>query len=102
MEFLLSAIGVCLLVMLWKYRLLKTNIRRFSQELEKLKDSDYRQPVKVTDFDKDLVQLAVKVNEHTDIQRRLGVEYEKRQKQLGAVVSGISHDFRTPLTATLG
>lgn len=51
MEFLLSAIGVCLLVLLWKYRLLKTNIRRFSQELEKLKDSDYRQPVKVTDFE---------------------------------------------------
>lgn len=55
MEFLLSAIGVCLLVMLcvllWKYHLLKTNIRRFSQELEKLKDNDYRQPVKVTDFE---------------------------------------------------
>lgn len=106
MKILLGTICVCLLVilcvLLWKYISLKRNIRRFSRELEKLKDDDYRQPVKVTNFDKDLVELAVKVNEHTDIQRQLGVEYEKRKKQLGTVISGISHDFRTPLTASLG
>ena len=106
MEILIGTACVCLLVilivLLWKYISLKQNIRRFLQELEKLKDSDYKQPVKVTDFDKDLVQLAVKVNEHTDIQRQLGVGYEERKKQLGTVISGISHDFRTPLTASLG
>lgn len=106
MEILLGTVCVCLFVilcvLLWKYISLKKNIRHFSQRLEKLKNSDYRQPVKVTDFDRDLVELAVKVNEHTDIQRQLGVEYEKRKKQLGTVISGISHDFRTPLTASLG
>lgn len=106
MEILLGTVCVCLLVilcvLLWKYISLKKNIRHFSQKLEKLKDSDYRQPVKVTDFDRDLVELAVKVNEHTDIQRQLGVEYEERQKRLSTVISGISHDFRTPLTASLG
>ena len=106
METVLAIACVCLLVilfvLLWKYISLKQNIRRFSQELEKLKDSDYRQPVKVTDFDRDLAELAVKVNEHTDIQRQLSVEYENRKKQLGTVISGISHDFRTPLTASLG
>ncbi|MBQ6041539.1 MAG: HAMP domain-containing histidine kinase [Oscillospiraceae bacterium] len=106
MEILLGTVCVCLLVilcvLLWKYISLKRNIRHFSQELEKLKDSDYRQTIKVTDFDKDLVELAVKVNEHTDIQRQLGVEYENSRKQLGTVISGISHDFRTPLTASLG
>lgn len=106
MKILLGTICVCLLVilcvLLWKYISLKRNIRHFSQELDKLKNSDYRQPMKVTDFDKDLVELAVKVNEHTDIQRQLGVEYEQRKQQLGTVISGISHDFRTPLTASLG
>lgn len=106
MKILLGTICVCLLVilcvLLWKYISLKHNIRHFSQELDKLKSTDYRQPMKVTDFDKDLVELAVKVNEHTDIQRQLGVEYEQRKQQLGTVISGISHDFRTPLTASLG
>ena len=106
MEILLGTTCVCLLVilcvLLWKYISLKKNIRHFSQELEKLKDSDYKQPVKVTDFDKDLVELAVKINEHSGIQRQLGAEYEERQKQLGTVITGISHDCRTPLTASLG
>ena len=106
MEILLGAVCVCLLavlaVVLWKYISMKLNIRHFSRELEKMKDSGYRQPVKVSDFDRDIVELAVKVNEHTDIQRRLGAEYEESKKQLGTVISGISHDFRTPLTASLG
>ncbi|MBQ8132953.1 MAG: HAMP domain-containing histidine kinase [Clostridia bacterium] len=106
MEILLGIVCVCLLIVLivlsWKYMSVKHNIRHFSHELEKLRDSNYIQPVKVTDFDKDIVELAVKVNEHTDIQRQLGVEYEERKKQLGIVISGISHDFRTPLTASLG
>lgn len=106
MKILLVTICVCLLVilcvLLWKYISLKRNIRHFSQELDKLKSTDYRQPMKVTDFDKDLVELAVKVNEHTYIQRSLANEYKQKKKQLGTVISGISHDFRTPLTASLG
>ena len=106
MKIMIISLCVCLFVisavLFLKYASLKRNIRHFSQELEKLKDSNYRQPVKVSDFDKDLIELAVKVNEHTDIQRQLGVEYEERKKQLGTVISGISHDFRTPLTASLG
>ena len=106
MELTIISLCVCLFavsaVLLLKYVSLKRNIRHFSQELEKLKDSNYRQPVKITDFDKDIAELAVKVNEHTDIQRQLEKEYEQSRKQLGAVISGISHDFRTPLTASLG
>lgn len=106
MELTIISLCVCLFavsaVLLLKYVSLKRNIRHFSQELEKLKDSNYRQPVKITDFDKDIAELAVKVNEHTDIQRQLEKEYEQSRKQLGTVISGISHDFRTPLTASLG
>ncbi len=106
MVILLGTICVCLLVILVvvlrKNVLLKRNIRHFSRELEKQKDHDYKQPVKVTDFDNDLAELAAKVNEHTDIQRRLRADYEESKKRLGTVISGISHDFRTPLTASLG
>lgn len=106
MEILLGAVCVCLFVILavvlGKYISLKRNIRHFSRELERLKDSNYNQPLKITDFDRDMVELAVKVNKHTDIQRALGVEYERSKGQLGTVISGISHDFRTPLTASLG
>ncbi len=106
MDMIFVSVIVCLSVfIIWilvKYILLKRNIRNFSSELEKLKNSDYRQPVKVTDFDDDLVKLAVLVNEHVDIQRELGAGYREKEKQLGTVISGISHDFRTPLTSSLG
>lgn len=106
MEILLGTVCVCLFVFsavfMWKYFSVKKNIRRFSKELEKLKDRDYRQPLKVSDFDKDIVELAVKINEHTDIQQKLCNDYEQSKKQLSTVISGISHDFRTPLTASLG
>ena len=106
MDMIFISVIVCLSVFIvWilvKYILLKRNIRNFSSELEKLKNSDYRQPVKVTDFDDDLVKLAVLVNEHVDIQRELGAGYREKEKQLGTVISGISHDFRTPLTSSLG
>ena len=106
MEITLGIICVCLFVffavVLRKLISLKRNIRHFSQELERHKDTSYRQPIKITDFDKDLVALAVKVNEHVDIQHRLSEEYEQSKRQLDTVISGISHDFRTPLTASLG
>ena len=106
MDIIFVSVIVCLFLflvwLLFKYFQLKRNIRNFSSELEKLKDSDYRQPVKVTDFDRDLVKLEVLVNDHVDIQRELGAGYREKEKRLGTVISGISHDFRTPLTSSLG
>lgn len=106
MKIILAILCVCLLIVLlivlYKLWSVKRNIQHFSEELEKLKNTDYAQPVKVTDFDKDIVELAVKVNEHTDIQRVLAVKHKCGKEQLNNVISGISHDFRTPLTASLG
>lgn len=106
MEWFLIIFCVCLFMLLlltaWKYISLKANIRRFSHELEKLKSNDYRQPIKVTDSDKDIAELAIRLNEHTEMRQQLENEFEQNKKQLGVVISGISHDFRTPLTASLG
>ena len=102
----LAALCVCLLILLlilWvRYTTLKRQIRHFSAETEKLKNTDYAQPLKVTDFDSDIVELAVKINDHIEIQRQLGTEYRRNIERLDTVIAGISHDFRTPLTAALG
>lgn len=97
---------VCLLVfsvvLAVKYISLKRQIRSFGRQVEQRKNINYSSPIKVDFFDKDIVALAVKLNEHTDIQRSLDVEYKRSKEQLNNVISGISHDFRTPLTASLG
>lgn len=97
---------VCLLVfsvmLSVKYISLKKQIKSFGRQVEQRKNIDYSSPIKVDFFDRDIVDLAVKLNEHTDIQRSLDVEYKRSKEQLNNVISGISHDFRTPLTASLG
>lgn len=103
---ILVMVCICLLILLVlfivKYISLKRNIRNFVQDLEKLKDDNYRQPIKIDDFDKDLARLAVGINEHTEIQQKIRNEYEQSKNRFGMIISGISHDFRTPLTASLG
>jgi signal transduction histidine kinase len=97
---------VCLFVLFFvfflKYIILKRQIKSFGRQVESRKDVEYGSPIKVDNFDRDIVDLAVKLNEHTDIQRILDVEYKRSREQLNNVISGISHDFRTPLTAALG
>lgn len=97
---------VCLFVLFFvfflKYIILKRQIKSFGRQVESRKDVEYGIPIKVDNFDRDIVDLAVKLNEHTDIQRILDVEYKRSREQLNNVISGISHDFRTPLTAALG
>lgn len=97
---------ICLFVLFFiffvKYIILKKQIKSFGRQVEQRKNINYSSPIKVDNFDRDIVALAVKLNEHTDIQRSLDVEYKRSKEQLNNVISGISHDFRTPLTASLG
>lgn len=97
---------VCLLIafitVLLRLIHVKREICRFSNEVEKLKDSDYAQPLKVTCFDRNVTELAVKINEYVDKQQKIFAANESEKAKLNNVISGISHDFRTPLTASLG
>lgn len=106
MDYTAIIIIICLLtvsaIFALKYLSLKKQIKSFCRQVEQRKNIDYGCPIKVDNFDKDIIDLAVKLNEHTDIQRSLDVEYKHSREQLNNVISGISHDFRTPLTSSLG
>lgn len=106
METFLVIAVVCLFVfalaILIKYHTLKNEIKHFSKDVAKLKESDYEQPLKINTFDKDIVNLANSINDHVSISRTLAAEYDAANKKLSNIISGISHDFRTPLTASLG
>ncbi len=84
---------------LWQ---IKQELRRFAEETRKRKNPEYDQPLKVGFFDKDIVHLAIAADEHMQIQRELAILHKRREQQLNHVISGISHDFRTPLTASIG
>lgn len=97
---------VCLLLLCLffavKFYALKRQLRRFASEVKCRMDRKYNQPIKVDLFDEDVTKLAVVLNEHVSLQQRLAEQNIAERRELSNIVSGISHDFRTPLTAALG
>lgn len=82
--------------------ILKMQMKSFSKKVENLLDDEYEEIIKVDVFDKDIVNLATIMNKHVFRQRKLASDYIADKEALNNLVSGISHDFRTPLTASIG
>lgn len=96
---ILAAAAVMLALRIYQY---KRQIRSFAKTVMKRIHVDWNQPVCVDYFDKDIVELAEVLNLYTDRHKELEKQYEWDKKQLKNVIAGISHDFRTPLTAAKG
>lgn len=88
-----------LLVRLYQY---KRQLRSFTKRINERKSANMNQPVTVEYFDKDILTLADALNEYTDMVKKQMLDLEQDRRQLKNVIAGISHDFRTPLTAAKG
>lgn len=53
-------------------------------------------------FDRDIVALAKALNDYSDQIKERNRALEQDRTRLKNVIAGISHDFRTPLTAVKG
>lgn len=96
---ILAAAAVLLALRTYQY---KRQIRSFAGAVMKRIHADWNQPVCVDYFDKDIVELAEALNLYTDRHKELEKQYEWDKRRLKNVIAGISHDFRTPLTAAKG
>lgn len=95
---LLIAFIICLIQLIQ----FKRQIRSFTETVTKLNRPDYKKPVSVEMFDKDIIKLANALNRQIELRQELSAQYENDRRQIKNVIAGISHDFRTPLTAING
>ena len=51
----------------------KKQLKHLSEETEKNKSADYNQPIRIDDYDRDLLNLAVKINDNNEIKRRFHI-----------------------------
>lgn len=96
---LLLLVAAVLFVRIFQY---KKQLQSFTARLTERKAADMNQPVTVDYFDKDVLALADALNEYTDLIKQQTANLEGDRRQLKQVIAGISHDFRTPLTAAKG
>ncbi len=96
---LLLLLAAVLLVRIYQY---KRQIRSFTKRICERQSEEMNQPVTVDYFDKNIVLLADALNEYTERVKCCILALEQDRRHLKNVIAGISHDFRTPLTAAKG
>ena len=89
-------------ILLVRLIVIKKQIREFTDEVRYIIDNDTKEPIKVSSRDKDIIDLARAIDLHVDRSRNEYASYVKDRERINYLVSGISHDFRTPLTSSLG
>lgn len=102
MYFVIGVLALCLLVMAFRLFQYKRQMSAFASDIRKRMEKDHNQPVSVDYFGRDVVALAEALNGYTDLQKEQLLQYERDRRYLKNLIAGISHDFRTPLTAGLG
>ena len=102
---LLTALIMCLIVLvlvLFRYHLLREEVRSFREQLNKIRTTDREQPLLVASFSASSVNLAKEINLLTEELRTMATEATESEKRIRVIMAGVSHDFRTPLTSIDG
>ena len=97
-----SVLFLIAVILLVRLLVIKKQIRDFSKDVKYIVENDTKEPIKVSSRDKDIIELAKALDEHVDRARNEYASYVKDRERINYLVSGISHDFRTPLTSSLG
>ena len=80
----------------------KRQMRIFADKLKARLDGGVDQDIHVEYFDRDILRLANALNDYSYQIKEKNLAVEKDRARLKNVIAGISHDFRTPLTAAKG
>lgn len=102
MYFAIGVLALCLSAMAFRLFQYKRQMRAFATDIKKRMQTDDNHPVSVDYFGRDVTALAEALNGYTDLQKEQLLLYERDRRYLKNLIAGISHDFRTPLTAGLG
>lgn len=104
-RFLWILVAVLLLIivgLLLRMKLYKKQLRSFTKQLRFFRKEKKDGLISVESFGKNYIDLAKELQQFVDEEQELIEQSEKDRQSVKHMVAGISHDFRTPLTAAMG
>lgn len=97
--FILVLICVILVVKLY---LIKHSIKEIKNDFTNILESDTNNIITISSSDKDIKALTINLNNNLIELRNQKLKYENGNQELKKIITNISHDLRTPLTAING
>ena len=104
--FLSACIAVLICIVLYQQFAFRTGtqikLKKISQKLEEIQDTDSDENVMVFTDNKVLMDLVAQINRLLENQRKVKVDYRRSETSSKKMLSNISHDIKTPMTVILG
>jgi len=97
-----SVLALILVVLLVKYLSLRSELKAFREQLNEIRNTDRKQPIKVASFSAPSVELAKEINLIVAELREAAIRSADEERRIRTIMAGVSHDFRTPITAADG
>lgn len=104
--FLSACIVVLICIVLYQQFAFRTGtqikLKKISQKLEEIQDTDSDENVMVFTDNEVLMDLVAQINRLLENQRKVKVDYRRSEISSKKMLSNISHDIKTPMTVILG
>lgn len=104
--FLSACIVVLICIVLYQQFAFRTGtqikLKKISQKIEEIQDTDSDENVMVFTDNKVLMDLVAQINRLLENQRKVKVDYRRSEISSKKMLSNISHDIKTPMTVILG
>ena len=99
--FIIILVFVCIFLIV-KLFIIKKTIREIEKSFTYILESDTNNIVTISSLDKDIKNLTINLNKNLVELRKQKLQYKNGNQELKKIITNISHDLRTPLTALKG
>lgn len=95
-------LALMVMILTGQIKMNKKQIESFKDQLHEIRTENQNTLISVDSFSREYVELSKELQHYVDDEKRLIEKAEEDRQSVNMMVAGISHDFRTPLTAATG